>query len=62
MEHQISFWMIEELKGLSHMYESTISDCFESVCHKYKVADEEKQAIKDPCIERVTKALKYLYG
>jgi len=62
LEHQVAYWMMDELKGLPHIYQSTISDCFESVCHKYKVSEEEQKEIKEHCIERVTKALNYLYA
>jgi hypothetical protein len=62
MEQKVAYWMMIELNGLSHIYESTISDCFTSVCHKYNVSEEEQQAIKEPCIERVTKTLSYLYS
>lgn len=61
-EMQVPYWMMQELQYASRLYESTISDCFYSVCHKHGISKEEQEQIKGTCIERVTKALNVVFA
>lgn len=61
MEKQVAYWMLSELTSCSFLYESTITDCFYSVCHKYNISDEIQNEIKEKCIDDVMKALSLLY-